>query len=111
MCARLVLELLVLLGVLGKVAKDVVEDEVAIGLLSEDKCLGESLMWLALVGDLADDLDDDVGIGALRVDIGDADLGVFVFKTLDAIIDGLSHVRSAMFATDGSDIPSGLHRH
>jgi hypothetical protein len=77
-CARLVLKLLVFLGLFGQVAKDVVEDEVAIGLLSKDKGLGESLMGLALIGDLADDLDDDVGIRALRVDVGNANLGVFV---------------------------------
>jgi hypothetical protein len=76
--ARLVLELLVFLGLFGQVAEDVIKDEVAVGLLSKDKGLGESLMGLALVGNLANDLDDDVGIGALRVDVGDANLGVFV---------------------------------
>ena len=46
-------------------------------------------MGLALVGDLADDLDDDVGIGALGVDVGDADLGVLELEMLDALVDSL----------------------
>ena len=48
-------------------------------------------MGLALVGDLADDLDDDVGVGALGVYVGDADLGVLEVEALDALVDGLAH--------------------
>jgi hypothetical protein len=46
-------------------------------------------MGLALVGDLANDLDDNVGVGALSVDIGNADLGVLEVKALDALVDSL----------------------
>jgi hypothetical protein len=60
-CRGLLLELFLLLGLLSKVTEDVVQYEVAVGLLGEDKCLGETLMGLALVGDLSDYLDDDVG--------------------------------------------------
>jgi hypothetical protein len=58
----LVLELFLLLGLLSEVAEDVVQYEVAVGLLCEDECLGETLVGLALVGNLANDLDDDVGV-------------------------------------------------
>jgi hypothetical protein len=44
---------------------------------------------LTLVGDLANDLDDNVGVGALGVDVGDADLGVLEVEALDALVDGL----------------------
>jgi hypothetical protein len=59
-CRGLV-ELFLLLGLLSKVTEDVVQYEVAVGLLREDECLGEALVGIALVGDLADDLNDDVG--------------------------------------------------
>ena len=82
-------DLLLLLRLLSKVAEDVIEDEVAVGLLGEDEGLDEALVRLALVGNLTNDLDDDVGIGALGVDVGDADLGVLEVELLDALVDGL----------------------
>jgi hypothetical protein len=83
------LDLLVLFGFLSKVAEDVVQYKVTVGLLGENESLGESLVGLALVGDLADDLNDDVGVRALGVDVGDADLGVLEVESLDALVDGL----------------------
>lgn len=47
-------------------------------------------MRLALVGNLANDLDNDVRLGALGIDVGNADLGVLEVETLDALVDGLS---------------------
>jgi hypothetical protein len=85
----LVLEIFFLLRLLGKITEDVVENEVAVGLLSKNKSLGETLVGMALVGDLANDLDDNVGLGALGVNVGDADLGVLEIKELDALVDGL----------------------
>lgn len=46
-------------------------------------------MRLTFVRDLADDLNDDVGVGALGVDIGDANFGVVVIKLLDSVVDRL----------------------
>lgn len=83
------MELLLLLGLLGKVAEDVVENEVSVGLLGENEGLNEALVRLTLVGDLTNDLDDDVGVGALGVDVGDADFGVLELELLDALVDGL----------------------
>jgi hypothetical protein len=83
------LDLLVLFGFLSKVAEDVVQYKVTVGLLGENESLGEALVGLALVGDLADDLNDDVGVRALGVDVGDADLGVLEVESLDALVDGL----------------------
>ena len=83
------LELLLLLGLLGQVAEDVVEDKVSVGLLGKDKGLDEALVGLAVVGDFSNDLDDNVRIGALRVDVGDADLGVLEVEVLDALVYGL----------------------
>lgn len=85
----LLLCLLVLLRLLGKETENVVEYEVAVGLLGEDEGLDEALVGLALVGNFANDLNNDVGIRALGVDIGDADFGVLVLQLLDALIDGL----------------------
>jgi hypothetical protein len=47
---------------------------------------------LALVGDLADDLDSNVGVGGLRVDVCDADLGIMEVEVFDAVIDRLRPV-------------------
>ena len=84
------LKLLLFLGLLGKVAEDIVQDKVTVGLLGEDEGLDETLVGLTLVGDLANDLDDDVGVRALGVDVGDADFGVLEVELLDALVDGLS---------------------
>jgi hypothetical protein len=83
--SRLLLKLLLLLRLISKVAEDVIQDEVAVGLLGEDEGLDKALVGLALVGDLTNDLDDDVGIGALGVDVGDADFGVLEVELLDAL--------------------------
>lgn len=106
----IVLELFLLLWLLSEVAEDVVEHKVAVGLLGEDECLGETLVGLALVGDLADDLDDDVGIGALGVDVGDADLGVLELEALDALVDSLLQSASLCLRLGVSIIPSGLRK-
>jgi hypothetical protein len=82
-CSGLV-QLFLLLGLLGKITEDVVQYEVTVGLLGEDECLGETLVGVALIGDLADDLNDNVGLGALGVDVGDANLGVLEVLFLDA---------------------------
>lgn len=84
------LGLLLILRLLSEVAEDVVEDEVAVGLLGEDESLREALVRLALVRDLTDDLDDDVGVGTLRIDVRNADLGVMEVEILDAVVDSLS---------------------
>jgi hypothetical protein len=86
---RLVLDILLLFGLVCKIAEDIVQNEVAIGLLGENEGLRETLVGLALVGDFADDLDNDVRVGALGIDVGDADFGVLVVEILDALVDGL----------------------
>lgn len=85
----LLLKVLLLLWLLSKVAEDIIENEVAVGLLGEDEGLGETPVGLALVGDLTNDLDDDVRLGALSVNVGDANLGVLEVEKLDALTDGL----------------------
>lgn len=103
------LELLVVLGLLSKVAEDVVQDKVTVGLLGKDEGLDKALVGLALVGDLANDLDDDVGVGALGVDVGDADFGVLEVELLDALVDGLAGLLAVrqvgLFGGEG-----GLHQ-
>jgi hypothetical protein len=101
--------LLLFLGLLCQVPEDVVQDEVAIGLFGKDESLHKALMRLAFVGDLANDLDDNVRVGALRVDIGDADLGIIEIKLLDAVIDGLCRWWSAHTASQRTlcNLPSG----
>jgi hypothetical protein len=85
---RLLLVVL-LLGLLDEVTEDVVENKVAVGLFGENEGLDEAPVWLALVRDLANDLDDNVCIRALRIDVGDADFGVLELQFLDALVDGL----------------------
>jgi len=74
------------------VAEDVVEDKVTVGLTGEDEGLGKLLVWLGLVRDLTNDLNDDVGVGGLRVDIGDANLAISEVEVLDVLIDSLASV-------------------
>lgn len=81
------------------VAEDVVEDEVTICLTSENESLGELLVWLRLVRDLTDDLDDDVGVGGLRVDIGYTNLAISKVEVLDVLVDSLVYVSVLELAT------------
>lgn len=106
------LNLLLLFSLLSEVPEDVIEDEVAIGLLSKDKGLDESLVRLAFVGDLANDLDDDVRVGALRIDVGDPDLGVLEVELFDSVVDRLSgpcQQQSNCCLIDG--VPSDRRKH
>ena len=79
-----------LVGLVLDVAENVIEDKVSVGLAGKDEGLNEFTMWLRVVGKLADDLDDNVGVGGLRVDISDTDLGVFVFELSNALFDSLA---------------------
>ncbi len=85
-----------LLGLLGVVieilvdeSENIVEDKVARWLLGEDKSLNKFLRFGGLVRSLANDLDYDVVSGALRVNVGDADLAVLNIKILDPFLDCL----------------------
>jgi hypothetical protein len=78
------------------ISKDVVEQEVSGGLLSEHKSLDKLLRLARLVADLTNDLDDDVVVRSLGVDIGNADFAVVEVKLLDALRDGL--VKNGMLA-------------
>ena len=78
---------------LSDVAEDVVENKVSVGLASEDEGLGELAVGQRLVRDFTDDLDDDVLVGGLRVDVGDADLAVLEVELFDAVVDGLRFSR------------------
>lgn len=49
-------------------------------------------MWLRLVRDLANDLNEDVVVGSLGVDVGDTNLAVVEVEVLDALVDGLEAV-------------------
>lgn len=48
-------------------------------------------MRLGAVGELADDLDDDVGIAGLGVDVCDADFGVDELEVVEFLLDCLSY--------------------
>ena len=97
--SRLLLDLLLgLLGRLGHgglllfldhVAEDVVQHKVTVSLRGENEGLSELSVGLRLVGDLADDLDDDVDVGCLGVDVGDADLAVLELELLYPVVDCL----------------------
>lgn len=80
---------LILLNLLDEIAEDVIENVVAIGLLGQNESLGELARGLGLVGDLANDGDEDVVEGGLGVDVQDANLAVLEVKGLDLVIDSL----------------------
>jgi hypothetical protein len=61
-------------------------------LRGENEGLSELSVGLRLVGDLADDLDDDVDVGCLGVDVGDADLAVLEFELLYPVVDRLGEM-------------------
>jgi hypothetical protein len=89
------LVLLILFHVLLKVAKDVVEHEVAIGLLGEEEGLRELSPWCALVRHLSDHQDDDTPVGGrLRVDRVDEDLTLVVADRVDSLVDFLPSARA-----------------
>lgn len=47
-------------------------------------------MWLRLVRNFTDNLDDNIGVGSLGVNIGDTDFAVLELEVLDALVDCLS---------------------
>jgi hypothetical protein len=101
--SRLLLDLLNLLGLgrlscdslllfLDHVAEDVVQHKVTVSLRGENEGLSELPVRLRLVGDFSDDLDNNVDVGGLGVDVGDADLAVLEFELLYPVVDGLGSV-------------------
>ncbi|TDZ18404.1 hypothetical protein Cob_v008630 [Colletotrichum orbiculare MAFF 240422] len=75
--------------IIADVSQDIVHHEVAGGLRSKDEGLNELLGLSRLDGALADDLNDDVVEGGLRVDVCDADLAVLEVERLDPLLDVL----------------------
>jgi hypothetical protein len=78
-----------LLLFINHVTEDVVENIVTIGLLSENKGLHELAGGLGLVGDLANNGDQDVVERGLRVDVQDAHLALLEVQLLNLIVDSL----------------------
>lgn len=76
-----------LLLALVDVPHDVVEEEVASGLLRENKGLNELLGLTTFIGDLTNDLDDDVGVRCLGVNVGNANLAILEVEPLDGLLD------------------------
>jgi ethanolamine ammonia-lyase large subunit len=61
-------------------------------LRGENESLSELPVRLRLVGDFTDDLDNNVDVGSLGVDVGDANLAVLEFELLYPVVDGLESV-------------------
>jgi hypothetical protein len=61
-------------------------------LRGENEGLSELSVGLRLVGDLANDLNDNVDVGRLGVDVGDADLAVLELELLYPVVDGLKEM-------------------
>jgi hypothetical protein len=78
-----------LILLVNQVPEDIVEDVVAIGLLGKNKSLDELAGRLRLVGDLANDGDQDVAEGGLGIDVQDADLAFLEVELLDLLADSL----------------------
>lgn len=88
-----------LVVLLVNVSQDIIENKVARRLLCEDEGLDKLLGLGALVGGLANNLDNNVLKRGLGVDVGDADLAVLEIKGLDALLDSLSSNTMVRFAT------------
>jgi hypothetical protein len=78
-----------LILLVNQVPEDIVEDVVAIGLLGKNKGLDELAGRLRLVGDLANDGDQDIAEGGLGIDVQDADLAFLEVELLDLLADSL----------------------
>jgi hypothetical protein len=72
---------------LNQVTEDVIEHKVAIGLSCEHERLSELAVRLTTVAELTDDLDDNVGVGSLRIDVGDADFAIGQVELSNLVID------------------------
>jgi hypothetical protein len=81
--------ILLLLSFLIDVAEDIIEYKVSGGLFGQDEGLDEFLELGRFVGGFTDDLNDDAIVGALRIDIGDADLALLEIEFLDTFLDSL----------------------
>lgn len=58
--------------------------------MGENESLNELLGLAGLVGNFANDLDDDAAlVSSLGVDVGNADLAVLEVELLDALLDSL----------------------
>lgn len=57
--------------------------------MSKNEGLAEFFELGGLVGGFADDLDNDVVEGRLRVNIGDADFAILKVELADTFLDGL----------------------
>lgn len=58
-------------------------------MLCKDEGLNKLLGLAILIGGLANDLDDNIIKGSLRVDIGDTDFAVLEVKSLNTLLDSL----------------------
>lgn len=77
-------------GFFLKETEDIVEDEITIGLLSEEEGLNKLPPRFTLVGHFADDLDDDTAIcRRLSVDRVDEDLAILEAYRGDLVVDFL----------------------
>jgi hypothetical protein len=78
--------------VIDEVSKYVVEDIVAIRLLSQNECLHELARWLLLIRNLANYRDEDIVKRGLGIHVQDAYFTVLKVQLLDLLLDGLVRV-------------------
>lgn len=71
------------------ISQDIVQNEVARGLLGENEGLDKLLRLGSLVRSLANNLDDDVVERSLGVNIGNSDLAVLEVEGFDTFLDVL----------------------
>jgi hypothetical protein len=63
--------------ILLQISENIIEDEVTVGLFSEEECLGKFAPRLVVIGHLANSLDDYAVVGArLRIDRVDENLAI-----------------------------------
>jgi hypothetical protein len=94
----LLLPVITLNGLLLQKAEDIIEDEVAVGLLGEEKGLDKFAPGLVAVGHLTDDLDDDPAIcRRLSIDRVDEDLAILEANRGNFLVDFLRKMSEQQF--------------
>jgi len=78
-----------LLTLIIYVSEDIIKDEVSSRLLGKDEGLNKLLELSGLVGCFTDDLNDNVIVGGLGIDVGDADFAVLEIELFDTFLNSL----------------------
>jgi hypothetical protein len=78
-----------LLALVIYISENIIQDEVSGRLLGKNESLDKFLELGRFVGRFSDDLNDDVIVGCLGIDVGNADFAVLKIEFFDALLYSL----------------------